>query len=80
MPIYTYHCEACGVTTDDVVRSMKDESAELCSRCSTPMERTPTYRSTDLREYHKPIEMYSASQWKIRPRFGRSKPNVLISI
>lgn len=61
MPLYDYACEACGTITSDVFRTMKNEAAELCTRCSTPMVRVPTLPHTDIKEYHSPIEMYSVA-------------------
>ena len=81
MPLYDYQCESCGNTAKDVFHKMISDKQELCSRCGSVMDRTPTLPHTDLKEFHTPIEMFSVAmedEAEIRA-FAAKCPDVQIS-
>lgn len=67
MPIYNYKCDHCGHVETDVYEKMNSDNDTTghCPACCDGRKddgswhRMPTVPHTNLREFHKPIEMYS---------------------
>ena len=61
MPIYTHKC-SCGVTKDEYypISSCDKNEVMQCPKCGAmEYRRQVAQTTTDLKEFHKPIEMYS---------------------
>lgn len=67
MPIYSYYCTLCE-HKEDHYQKMDSAPLTACPHCGcdeasvgnpSNYNRVPTLPSTNLREFHKPIEMYS---------------------
>jgi len=80
MPIYEYVCGACG-HTDDEYHAM-GKTLVVCPLChQAAYNKQISLPHTDLKEFHKPIEMMSIAMQdreEIR-RFAQQCPNVRIS-
>lgn len=62
MPIYCYRCDACQHTVEEY-QSIRDAALVECPACGdqTAFRRVPAPTNTDMREFVKPIEMYSVA-------------------
>lgn len=82
MPCYDYVCDNCGHEFE-TFRQMKDESVEPCPVCANfRTRRIPSLAHTDLKEFSKPIEMYSIAlndDEEIK-EFKRNAPDVEVSM
>lgn len=60
MPIYSYKCENCLHVADEFQKMTSDPLTD-CPACGAggTYHRLPVLTHTNLREFHKPIEMYS---------------------
>lgn len=59
MPIYCYKCDICGHECEEF-QHISEEPLPTCPECtSTGFHRVPTLTHTDMKEFHKPIEMHS---------------------
>lgn len=59
MPIYPYKCEDCG-HNPEVFQRMSDRADTVCPKCGGGRyHRVPCLPNTDMREFRKPIEMFS---------------------
>jgi putative FmdB family regulatory protein len=62
MPLYDYKCDGCK-HTDSIFLRMKDCNENTivmpCPKCSANFRRQVSLPHTDLKEFHKPIEMFS---------------------
>ena len=61
MPIYEYKCRECN-HEDEHYQSIRSEPLNICPVCNAPAyQKVPSLTHTDLKEFHKPIEMYSVA-------------------
>lgn len=60
MPIYDYKCSRC-FHAFDTYQKMNSPSEIECPRCGYSARRVPSLCHTDLKEFHKPIEMLSVA-------------------
>lgn len=61
MPLYQYKCQQCGHAAEEFQKITSDP-LPFCPECQAPTyNRVPSVVHTDLREFHKPIEMFSVA-------------------
>jgi putative FmdB family regulatory protein len=59
MPLYVYKCDECDQVTEEF-ESIHDDAGTECPVCaSSTYRRIPCHTHTDMKEFHKPIEMHS---------------------
>lgn len=81
MPIYCYACDTCNLKTEEY-ESIHDEPQTTCPSCFAPtFHRVPALTHTDMKEFHKPIEMHSIGLAHLDEidDFQLRNPNVKIS-
>jgi putative FmdB family regulatory protein len=81
MPRYDYACSSCGHAAEEV-HSIHLDSLTICPKCQKPdYSKQVVPITTDLREFHTPIEMYSIAlndDEEIKA-FKKSAPDVDVS-
>jgi len=61
MPLYEYVCRACRHQSDEY-QSIHDDRLTICPACGEPeYRRVISVPHTDMKEFHKPIEMFSVA-------------------
>lgn len=81
MPIYQYQCDDCGHECEEF-QHIRDEPLTRCPICcGEAFHRVPAKTHTDIREFRKPIEMFSIAlntDEEIRT-FKQQCPDVAVS-
>ena len=85
MPLYAFRCDDCGHSNDEYASMSKAVTVggyKACPMCKRPLyRRLPDLAHTDLKEYHKPIEMLSVAcnSWEEIREIQDKCPDVEIS-
>lgn len=85
MPMYTYRCDKCEQEFDEFFRIKDDvptiNGCYLCKNQEARAIRVPALTHTDMKEFHKPIEMHSIGLAHLDEieAFQRRNPDIPIS-
>ena len=62
MPLYSYQCRKCNHSGDEFYKMASVPALALCPKChELAFAKVVTCGNTDMREFHKPIEMMSVA-------------------
>ena len=82
MPMYPYQCQTCNHEEDEF-QHMREDHLTVCPACgSDTYDRQVSLPHTDMKEFHKPIEMYSiglTDDEEIKA-FKRQAPDVYVDM